>query len=353
MTHEQIRPYVEAGLVSARPHDGLVIYNYTDRCTYAREWNDVTRACRGLIMREDANVIVARAFDKFFNHGEPDAPTPTRPPDWVSEKRDGSLAISYVWRGKVRWSTRGSMTSPQAAIAQRVWDANHAHVIIPEGWTLLCEVESPEIQSIVRATEDALVVLSLRHIESGREVAGPTARAWAERWGFPDAECRQFSLAECVERAKTLPADHEGWVLRWDDGDVTTRLKVKGREYLNVARMMQALGGRGACDAWYFGRSDLLVQVPEELRGEVETVWLEMDADLDTLRSQAASLRGEVAGMARKDAVAHVGVKHPAFPMVMQMLDGKQPDFKGAVYKARTGHRFARPNFETATGEDE
>lgn len=350
MIHDVIRPYVEAGLVSARHHDGLVIYNYTDRCTYSRAWDTTTRACRGLIVREDSDVVVARPFEKFFNLGEPDAVIPPGPPSLVSDKRDGSLGISYVWRGRVRWSTRGSMTSPQAAIAQRIWDSQYAAAMPPEGYTILVEIESPEIESIVRSPVDRLVFLGMRRISDGYEPRWAESVKWAHGIGMPVAEAYEMTPDECLRAAETLPPDREGWVLRWDHARVY-RLKVKGREYLNVARMMQALNGRGVCDAWYYGRTDLMERIPEEFRGEIEAAWHELDTEVAALEAQVAGLHASVRDMPRKEAVAHVGVQHPAFALVMQALDGKGSDFKCAVYRARTGHRYPRPNFETVEGE--
>jgi RNA ligase len=346
MKHADIASFVEAGLVTARAHDGLVIYNYTDRCTFAREWNPITLACRGLIMPVGEDVVIARPFGKFFNHGEPGAVLPTRPPDLVSDKRDGSLGISYWWGGRIRWATRGSMTSSQAVIAQRVWDTKHAHVRAPVTATLLVEIESPEIESIVRADCERLVLLAIRDIATGVEWSWASCVAWAESVGIPFAEAFPFSVEDCLARAKTLPADHEGWVLRWDCPDGTHRLKVKGREYLAIARLIQALGDRGAADAWYYRRADMLEKVPEEFRAEIEARWMALDVDAAVIEADAARLHREIAGLSRREAVAHVGPQHPVFGLVMKLLDGKAPDYRGFAYTRKTGHRFPRPDFD-------
>ena len=44
----------------------LYIYNYTNACQYAGNWNEITTMCRGLILDNQGN-IVARPFNKFFN----------------------------------------------------------------------------------------------------------------------------------------------------------------------------------------------------------------------------------------------------------------------------------------------
>lgn len=354
-THDEIRPYVSKGLVNAREHDGLVVYNYTEKCTYERAWDDVTRVCRGLIMEAGADVVVARSFDKFFNYGEGEhVHVPKEPPDLVSDKEDGSLAIGFWHGGRFRWSTRGSLTSRQAGIAQRIWDAQYAEraSTVPKGLALLCEVMSPEIDSIIPAESDQLVLLACRWVD-GREYSWPEVCELA-RWltMFRASVYTSQSAEALVKQAKTLPASEEGWVLRWDNPDGSVyRLKIKGAEYLAIARLLQSLSPRGVADAWYFGRDDVLERVPEEFRAEIETEWGDLDAKAATLERAAHHDVLECATLDRRETVKRIGPKSSHFAGAMALLDGKDYDFRRLAYQQHTGHRFPREKFAESTEE--
>lgn len=69
----QIRQrYIDEGFIrSAKTEDGaLIIYTYTDSCTFARNWDDVTINSRGHIFNVETGECVARPFPKFWNLGE-------------------------------------------------------------------------------------------------------------------------------------------------------------------------------------------------------------------------------------------------------------------------------------------
>ena len=55
------------------PSEPLRILNYSEKAAYEREWNPVTRTCRGLIYHTDTGEIVARPFPKFWNTTEPES----------------------------------------------------------------------------------------------------------------------------------------------------------------------------------------------------------------------------------------------------------------------------------------
>lgn len=74
-TRDEIESAASEGLIRRQwhPSGDLQILNYTEKTTYEGAWNPLTRACRGLILDQQYNVV-ARLFPKFFNHGEPNAP---------------------------------------------------------------------------------------------------------------------------------------------------------------------------------------------------------------------------------------------------------------------------------------
>lgn len=71
--------------------------------------NPIVREARGIIFREDNWKCVRRAFDKFFNYGEPNAAEI----DWntakVQTKYDGSLISAWFDDKKWHYSTNGTI----------------------------------------------------------------------------------------------------------------------------------------------------------------------------------------------------------------------------------------------------
>lgn len=118
MDVELLKKMIDGGFVTEREHpeESLVIFNYTDKATYANEWNEVTLNCRGLIAGTDGE-IVARGMPKFFNHNQPGAPE-FRLDDIVdvSDKADGSLGVLFRLPSTGEWAvaTRGSFVSEQS-----------------------------------------------------------------------------------------------------------------------------------------------------------------------------------------------------------------------------------------------
>lgn len=68
ITLETLNDYISRGLVMKQTHPTLPIsvYNYSRTCQYENAWDEVTLACRGLILDDQGN-LVAKGFEKFFN----------------------------------------------------------------------------------------------------------------------------------------------------------------------------------------------------------------------------------------------------------------------------------------------
>jgi hypothetical protein len=60
--------------------------------------------------------------------------------------------------------------------------------------------------------------------------------AFALQWGFPrPAYYKAENIEDVVMAAKSLDANHEGWVVKYNDG---TRFKVKGDQYREMHRIL-------------------------------------------------------------------------------------------------------------------
>ena len=107
----------ENGNVIKSQKDDLILYCYSKKCSFDRNWNDVTISARGIILTHDGE-IVATPFPKFFNWGERDQTWPAES-FHVYEKLDGSLIIAFWHNGEWHTATKGSFHSEQAQWAKQ------------------------------------------------------------------------------------------------------------------------------------------------------------------------------------------------------------------------------------------
>jgi RNA ligase len=332
---DTLAAYVERRLVSRVDMGSLAIFNYTERATYECAWDDVTQAARGLVLNVETGEVVARAFDKFFNLGERGIvqTLPDAPPDVVTVKHDGSLGIGFRHEGRMRWTTRGSFYSPQAAIGQAIWDRDHAGVRIPDELTPLVEIIAPGTRNVVNyGDRECLALLGIRNRHTGRDLSYETVEGWADAWGLPVTERVTGGLPEIVDRAARMSHQEEGFVVRWGD----FRVKVKSTEYMRVARLIAGLTDRAIADLWYAERRDLLVPLPEEHRGFAETRMAEFDGEATMLGDELDALWERVGGIADRRALVNtVGREHALFGAVMNRFSGRAPDLRLLVYRRR------------------
>ena len=331
--------YVARGLLTCRESGPLSIYNYTDHCTYERAWDDVTKQARGLIFHGEQ--LIALPFPKFFNHGEADASVPSGRPDVAMVKYDGSLGISYRCpiSGRIRWSTRGSLESAQAAVADRIWRTHYSYSLdaaVPEGLTLLTEIVHPETRNVARHDFEGLVLLGAREICSGRDLPYSEVSALASDLCIPCAEMVEPDLEALIERSRTMGPDSEGWVLRWGDH----RVKVKGAAYLRVAKILAGLATpRNVADIWYAGDDRIRASLPEEYRLELDAAFSDLDRAAEEVREECDRVWAGCSQISDRklfvDAVG--GPKSRVFSLLMLRFAGRPWDPRALVYHERHG----------------
>ena len=151
---EELEEEAAKGFVT-KGHDdtfGLTIYNYSDKATYERTWNEAIQLARGLVVDKSSQKVLAWPFKKFFNWSEPESKWELykNRNDFVAyTKVDGSLGICF-WNG-VKWQicTRGSFVSEQAQWAQKFLDERIHTLPLVKGNTYLFEIIYPENRIVV------------------------------------------------------------------------------------------------------------------------------------------------------------------------------------------------------------
>lgn len=325
-----LRDHVAAGLVAEDRVGRLSLFNYTNRCTFSRGWDEVTIEARGLLIDTESGDVVARPWPKFFNHGEPEAVIPSGIPDEVSVKEDGVLAILYPDGGSGRITTRGKLHSPPALMATSVWAERYGAASAPSDWTILMEAVGPSFRILIDYPEDDFVVLGARRISTGEDIARELVAEWAVDVGVRSVATEPVEpLAKMVSRAASLPYTREGWVLRWG----SHRVKVKGADYLNLARIAKGLTRDGVRRRWAKGEDVLVPGLPEEMRADVESWIAECEDAVVKAKKETQRLLSSVRGFERRQQVRLIGVKHWLFGAAMSELNGKPHDWRRTVAK--------------------
>lgn len=229
------------GRVGVKSKDNLLLFSYTKEVAYEGNWTFFERICRGLILNTDGEII-ARPFDKFFNW-EQDGYISSGNIVAVSEKLDGSLGILYRQDG-YKLATPGSFDSEQA-----IWGTEFLKRYdlsdLPEDLTLLFEIIYPENRNVVNYEErKELVLLAIRNRFTGNYISiEEIDNIWAKKYGFNTPKRFAASVQEIIDNIKTLDADHEGYVVDFDDGQ---KFKFKGDRYCELHRLLSGVTFKNA-----------------------------------------------------------------------------------------------------------
>ena len=179
----------------------------------------------------------------------------------IQNKEDGSV-ISFVEfaNGKVRAKSKMSFISPQAVMAQEVYDNDEALRSAIEysfrmGATMVFELVSPENQIVLEYQNTELRLLQVREYD-GRYHPNPNLIAEKEGLTYSETFSHK-TLYDLLTLKETSQDNIEGWVVTFNDGQMA---KIKTNKYLS-------LHGLIGPDAF---RENLLVQTI--LEGNIDDV---------------------------------------------------------------------------------
>lgn len=327
---------VKEGYLRKSETDDLVLYGYTDACTFDRHWNEYTSIARGLILEKSTGTMVAKCFPKFFNLGERDETMlqnlPAEEGYTVSEKLDGSLGIIFNYKGKWTVATRGSFFSEQAVKAQEMLK-NYNLADILEDTTILVEIIYPENKIVVNyGQEEKLVILGSYDRKHGVEHGRFFNVLTATQTGMELAESYEYTINQMLKLQKTLPKDQEGFVVRFNNG---LRIKIKGDEYSKIHKMISNMSPISFWESMADGQvnKDYIAQLPEEFRKDFEPMVAALEADYFQIMKEIGEDLGKLPSVdvstreGKKQIGLFVqgsnGLKHPIamFPVLLQKMD--------------------------------
>lgn len=326
---DAIGEMIAAGYVMVRKHPelDLYVYNYTRKAQFEWVWNDVTMACRGLILDGEGNLI-ARPFAKFFNleHLEQLGIVPDGPFE-VYEKLDGSMGTLYFTPDGPAIASRGSFTSEQAVRGTEILRRDHPRISLdtvrPE-LTYVFEVIYPDNRIVVDyGQRESIRLLAAIDKRTGREADLDVA---AGELGV--VPVRRFDDIADIDALRQREKDNaEGFVVRWHNG---VRAKVKFSDYQRVHSLVTGTNRRRIWEALSEGRGlqKMLDRVPEGferwvreteagLLAEREAIRLQVEGDLASIRKEA-----QQTGRTDRKTMAELVKKYPNSGMIFTLIDG-------------------------------
>ncbi|MDO8553308.1 MAG: T4 RnlA family RNA ligase [Candidatus Micrarchaeota archaeon] len=269
---------VSEHLISKNIKGDLAIYCYTPKCVYDRRWDNYTKMARGLIINIKTGEILAKPFPKFFNLNETEETKlenlPIEEPE-ITEKLDGSLGILYYYDGKYFITTKGTLYSEQGQWATEHFRKCFGNINLPEGLTLLFEIIYPENRIVIDyGGLNELFLIGAIEIKTGKDYNYTELEVLAKKYEFTLVPRKPLTIKQIREIIDKLPANEEGFVARYSNG---LRLKVKGKEYLHIHRILSNLS---LISIWETLRDDkfgpeFIGKIPEEFRE-----WTEKTADI-------------------------------------------------------------------------
>lgn len=296
--------HLENGNIAAEKHatEPLAIYCYTPLCRAREAWDEVTNACRGLIVHLDGTVI-ARPPERplttleSFRSGMPRLVSPVSVFDLV----DGVAGIGYVRPsdGALQFATKTSFVSPAATWANQhvaevkaaqqptSWD-RAPHMDVPDHLTVFVEIVNPDTQVVVDYTdiEPGLVHLCTIDTETGAQQssAGSHDLFWpygpiVERYPDLVANFEEWTVGEFPQARP----NSQGYMLVSADG--RTRVKIRNAEYMRLHDLFTKITDR---TVWEYLRTDtnldrLYDRVPEEFGNWLDEVGTGIIASRDEI----------------------------------------------------------------------
>lgn len=244
ITHiDDIYPHVEGkeyiGHLPQKNGTVVLCYNVSNSMSFSTGFE---KECRGITFADDGQII-ARSMHKFFNLNEREG-YQIGQLDWstvhaVYDKMDGSMINTGLYKGEIFAKSKKSFTSPVAVGAKNYIDAHsnyHEFCIYcaENGLTPTFEFTSPEHRIVLDYKEEALTVLQIREMVSGRYLTIEEMTALTEKFGVvlnkPIWFGDDFDIHKAIEVLSTAD-EMEGYVIQFKNGDM---VKVKSQWYVNL-----------------------------------------------------------------------------------------------------------------------
>jgi len=210
---------------------------------------NIVRECRGIILDEKNDFTpTCVPFFKFGNYGESYVPSIDRKTARIQEKLDGSLLKLWCYNNKWHISSNGEIDARNAhlhsALLKRsisvslydlfteAWEKTGVEIEkLDKNYTYLFELTSPHNRVVVKHNDTEIHHIGTRDIRTLLECDMDIGIS-------KPAEHKFDTLESCIESAKLLGYDREGYVVV---DKSFNRVKVKSPLYVNLSHISQGV----------------------------------------------------------------------------------------------------------------
>jgi RNA ligase len=282
-----LEEYLAKGLLKRqrRPELDLYIWNYAEKVQFNREWDQITKVCRGLVTDFNGN-IVARSFSKFFNLAEIDQDyvnlksDPLKDQFKVYEKLDGSMGMLFYYLDNWVFCSRGSFTSEQAIKGYSIFrDKFDKYTsLLDTSLSYIFEIIYPENRIVLEYDYTDIVLLTAFE-KNGTERNDV-------RNTFIDAKlsvAKQYNSLNPYLLKDENVENREGYVLVFENGE---RLKIKFENYLKLHKQLGNLTVQNAFDWIKSGESleKIVELIPDEYHPWYKNITAKINLEYDRVR---------------------------------------------------------------------
>jgi len=321
----KLQKEVEAGNVAASRSGDLTLFKYTQDCHIENRWNEINRQARGIIIRDDGEII-ARPFAKFFNLGEVSETSLENLP-WhedfeVYEKVDGSCGIGYFIDGQWKLATPGSFESEQAIMGTKILqEYGHESLdCLPKNCTPVFEIVYPENRIVVDYKGACGLWLLAIFEFNGEEWHPNRVRQIAEEASF------SYPKRYFIDIRKDIPFNdnEEGYVTRFASG---LRVKVKSPAYLRVHRLLNYMSPKGVVELIRGHEYRVTLEsLPQNIAKDFDDIRAYVQNMYDAMRIQAEDIVAKIPAVEdRKTKALWIQANTPNFltGVVFGLMDQK------------------------------
>ena len=328
--------YQERGLIKSSKGGEFTVWCYTPDCVISHTWDDVTRACRGLVFHDDGT-LVSRPYPKFFNWNQPEAVMERGPFD-AYEKMDGTLIVVGNYNEEPVVCTKGSFST---------WHTEKAKSLLmgycpPPGVTALFELISPENRVVIDYEGfEGLVLLGGVWNDTGEDTEQPDEFATNTGWPGEVVVRRNFNIYTMLNTIQDpeAGAGHEGFVVVWTkQGQPSNRVKLKFDSYMKLHAIYSDLTTKRVWNAVYDDNVvELLALAPDEFEDAIQKCAAEIDDQAYHTIFEARSFAAVAKQLdTRAEAARYItggAVPRDLTPLVWFAYDGKDELLRQAAVK--------------------
>lgn len=325
---EKLLEEIANGNVSRKKHPDFDIYihKYTPHCVFEKNWNEITLACRGLVLDGDFNII-ANCIPKFFNYEEiADKNIIDKNSGFqVFEKLDGSLIQVFMYDDKLIITssndfqneytelTRKLLIEKYPKAIHKILETNHVNFIF--------ELIDPLTKVVVDyGNKSELYFIAARNTD-GTENPYNNYMLIDTGVSHPKWFWQVESIDELLEIKSGKYINFEGFVVKFDNG---LRVKFKFDEYFRLHKLIHIVSKKYVLECMLNDTDVPTHNIPDELFDEIMQYKKELLDEHDNIYRAVNNICDNVINLPRKEAAEYLKKNHPEYmPIVFSIMDNK------------------------------